>query len=181
MGGSAGQWWCTHSWGMWAHQPQGAGSWLNRAVGGPHLGLARGRDCRQVLCLGARGLSVQNGARRLRCFLQRSENKCNANAGEWEAAGSRVSQTGVRSQAEAGPIWSLQSGSREDSRDHTGDPREAGEGGKHGGQPELPSSGRVCSQGMPGHLIVQGWETKSGKGAEETPQALVLWVVTYTP
>lgn len=118
--------------------------------GGAHLGPAQGRDCRQVLCLGARGLSVQNGARRLRCFLQRSENKCNANAGEWEAAGSRVSQTGVQSQAEAGPIWSLQSGSREDSRHRAGDPGEAGEGGSHGGQPELPSSGRVCSQGCQG-------------------------------
>ena len=35
--------------------------------------------------------------------------------------------------------------------------------------------------GMPGHPTVQGWETKSTKGAKETPQARILWVVTYTP
>lgn len=121
----AGRWRCTHPWGIQAHQPQGAGS---TGLGGPHLGLAWGRGCRQGLCLGARGLRVQNRARCLRRFLQRSENKCNANAGEWEAAGSRVSQMEVRSQAEAGPIWSLRSGSREDRRDRAGPQGRQGKG-----------------------------------------------------
>jgi len=92
----------------------------------------------------------QNGARRLCCLLQRSENERKANAGEWEAGGSRVSLTGCGARRRQGPSGpsSLAAGGQQRPRRGPRTGRGRGQMRRAAGAAQLLQS---LPPGMPGH------------------------------